>query len=116
MGLAPTIKTTQIKHKTMDTTSELINETVIARIDRAGVFMGTLAHIDSDIVRLFNVRRIYYWQGALSVTDMASNGIKSGKVTLPAAAVEFETKNVVELVLASDEATARIKAIEPWTA
>lgn len=96
--------------------SALIGKAIIARIDKAGVFHGILDYKDADITRMTDVRRIYYWQGPLSVTDMACNGINSGKVTLPAAAVEFETKNVVELVLASDEATARIKAIKPWTA
>lgn len=53
----------------METKSTLINETVIARIERACVFMGILAHIDSDIVRLTNVRRIYSWQGAKNLAN-----------------------------------------------
>lgn len=99
----------------METKSALINETVIARIDRAGVFMGTLAHIDSDIVRLTTVRRIYYWQGALSVTDMASNGIKGGKVTKPCDVVEFNRSALTEINKCSDKAAKCITAIKPWT-
>ena len=99
----------------MKTKSTLINETVIARIDRAGVFMGTLAHIDSDIVRLTNVRRIYYWHGALSATDMASNGIKGGKVTKPCEVVEFNRSALVEINKCSDKAAECITAIMPWS-
>lgn len=101
--------------ETKKTKSALINETVIARIERAGVFMGILAHIDSDIVRLTNVRRIYYWEGALSVTDMASNGIKSGKVTKPCEVVEFNRTALVEINKCSDKAAECITAIKPWS-
>lgn len=99
----------------METKTSLANQTVIARIDRAGVFMGTLAHIDSDIVRLTNVRRIYYWQGALSVTDIASNGIKSGKVTKPCDVVEFNRSGLVEINKCSDKAAKCITEIKPWS-
>lgn len=99
----------------MNTNSALINETVIARIERAGVFMGTLAHIDSDIVRLINVRRIYSWQGALSVTDMASNGIKGGKITKPCDVVEFNRAALIEINKCSDKAVECITAIKPWS-
>ena len=98
----------------METKSALTNETVIARIDRAGVFMGTLAHIDSDIVRLTNVRRIYYWQGALSVTDMANNGIEGGKVTKPCEVVEFNRSGLIEINKCSNKAAKCITKIKPW--
>lgn len=101
--------------ETKKTKSALINETVIARIERAGVFMGILTHIDSDIVRLTNVRRIYYWEGALSVTDMASNGIKSGKVSKPCELVEFNRTALVEINKCSDKAAECITAIKPWS-
>jgi hypothetical protein len=32
--------------------TELLGKKIIARIDRAGVFHGTLDHIDNDIMRL----------------------------------------------------------------
>lgn len=99
----------------MKTNSALINETVIARIERAGVFMGTLAHIDSDIVRLTNVRRIYSWQGALSVTDIASNGIKGGRITKPCDVVEFNRSALIEINKCSDKAAECITAIKPWS-
>lgn len=100
----------------MGTKSKLINKTVIARIERAGVFMGVLDHIDGDIVRLKDVRRIYYWEGALSVTDMAVNGITSGKVTVAVGVAEFNRSELVELNECTEEAVEKIKAITPWRA
>lgn len=100
----------------MKAKSELINKTVIARIERAGVFMGVLDYIDGDIVRLKDVRRIYYWMGALSVTDMAVNGIKSGKVTAAVGVAEFNRSALVELNECTEKAIKKIKDIEPWRA
>jgi hypothetical protein len=94
--------------------TELLGKKIIARIDRAGVFHGTLDHIDNDIMRLKDARRIYYWNGALSVTDMAANGITGGKVTVPVTTVEFMSDKIVELNECSEEASKSIEAIKPW--
>ena len=94
--------------------TSLLNKKIIARIDRAGVFHGTLDYIDGEIVRLKDARRIYYWNGALSVTDIAAKGITGGKVTIPITTVEFMSDKIVELNECSAEATKSIEAIRPW--
>lgn len=97
--------------------TSLIGKKIIARIDRAGVFHGTLAAKDAETTTMTDVRRIYYWRGALSVTDMSVTGVKAGsKVTVPAKRVEFETTKVVELIECTDEASKSIESIEPWKA
>lgn len=96
------------------TNSKLINETVIARINYAGVFMGVLDYVDDDIVRLTDVRRIYRWRGALSVTDMAKNGLIGGEITEPCAMVEFNRQNLIEINKCSEDAVNSIKQIKPW--
>ena len=94
--------------------TSLLNKKIIARIDRAGVFHGTLDYIDNEIIRLKDARRIYYWNGALSVTDIAAKGITGGKVTIPVSTVEFMSGKIVELNECSDEATKSIESIKPW--
>lgn len=94
--------------------SELIGKKIIARIDRAGVFHGTLDHIDNDIIRMTGTRRIYYWNGALSVTDMAANGLTGGKISAPVSKVEFMTDKVVELNECSVEASRIIESVKVW--
>ena len=94
--------------------SELIGKKIIARIERAGVFHGTLDCIDKEVIRLKDARRIYYWNGALSVTDMAAKGITGGKVTIPVTTVEFLSNKIVELNECSDDATKSIESIKPW--
>ena len=94
--------------------TELLNKKVIARIERAGVFHGTLDYIDNEIMRLKDARRIYYWEGALSVTDMASRGLTGGKVSVPVSKVEFLTSKVTELNECSSDASRSIEAIRVW--
>lgn len=94
--------------------TSLLNKQIIARIDRAGVFHGTLDHIDNDIMRLKDARRIYYWEGALSVTDMAANGLRAGKISAPVTTVEFMTSKVVELNECTNEASRSIESIKVW--
>ena len=94
--------------------TSLLNKKIIARIDRAGVFHGTLDHIDNEIIRLKDARRIYYWNGALSVTDIAAKGITGGRVTIPVSTVEFMSVKIVELNECSDESTKSIESIKPW--
>ena len=96
----------------MNTT--LLNKRLIARIDRAGVFHGTLDYIHNEIIRLKDARRIYYWNGALSVTDMAAKGITGGKVTVPVTTVEFMSDKIVELNECSEDASKAIEEIKPW--
>ena len=94
--------------------TELLGKKIIARIDSAGVFHGTLDHIDGEIIRLKNARRIYYWNGALSVTNIAAKGITGGKVTIPVSTVEFMSNKIVELNECSEEASKSIETIKPW--
>ena len=94
--------------------TSLLNKKIIARIDRAGVFHGTLDFIDNEIIRLKDARRIYYWNGALSVTDIAAKGITGGKLTIPVSTVEFMSDKIVELNECSDEASKSIESIKPW--
>ena len=94
--------------------TELINKEIIARIERAGVFHGTLDYLDAEIIRMKDVRRIYSWEGALSVTDMAVNGISRGKITPPVSVVEFMSNNIIELNKCSEKATRSIESIQTW--
>lgn len=53
-----------------------LNKKVIIRADRAGVFYGTIIRKDGDEVELRNCRRIWYWNGAASLSELALSGVK----------------------------------------
>ena len=47
-----------------------IGKYVIVRGDRSGVFAGTLATRDGREVQLTDCRRIWYWEGAASISQL----------------------------------------------
>ena len=52
----------------------LTGKYVIVRCDRAGVFAGTLAERSGREVKLTDCRRIWYWAGAASISQLAVDG------------------------------------------
>lgn len=66
---------------------EKINEIIktkqpcIFRCDRAGVFFGELANYDGTTLtaEIRNARRLWYWDGAASLSQLALEGVKAPK-------------------------------------
>ena len=63
----------------MKAIERLIGKRVIIRSDRAGVFYGTLGEVvpcgDKYTTELMNVRRVWYWDGAATLTQLAEEGV-----------------------------------------
>lgn len=51
-----------------------IGKKVLIRGDRSGVEFGTLVAYDGQEVTLHNARRIWYWDGAASLSQLAKDG------------------------------------------
>ena len=47
----------------------------IVRADRAGVFYGEIAERRGSEVDMVNFRRLWYWDGAASLSQMALEGV-----------------------------------------
>lgn len=47
----------------------------IIRADKAGVFMGKISFIEGTTIGVNAIRRLYYWSGALDVTQLAKQGV-----------------------------------------
>ena len=56
------------------TTNNNIGKKVIIRGNRSGVEFGTLVAQDGSEVTLANARRIWYWDGAASLSQLATDG------------------------------------------
>lgn len=60
------------------TQSALIGQRVIVRATEAGVFFGTLEHVDGRMVRLSDCRRLWQWfsgGGEISLSGVARHGL-----------------------------------------
>jgi hypothetical protein len=103
----------------MKAIEKLIGKRVIIRADRAGVFYGTLAEVENNgdklQVELRNLRRLWYWDGACSLTQLAEEGTKKPdacKFTIRQASAVII--GVIEIIPCSDVACKSIEAVEEW--
>lgn len=94
-----------------------INDYCMVRAADAGVFAGTLAEVSGDVVRLTDARRIYYWQGAATLSELATRGtsIPSG-CKFPAAVPVVTVRGWVEIIPITPEARATIDSVPIWSA
>lgn len=65
----------------MDLAKDFIGKKVLVRSYDAGVYFGTLEDVEGESAKLSNVRNIWQWQGATCLSQIANDGIKSGKVS-----------------------------------
>mgnify|MGYP001571952049 CR=1 FL=1 len=63
----------------------MIGKFVVIRTYSAGVHFGTLEEMEGQVVRLSNARRLWSWSGALSLSEVAMDGItiNSSKISVP---------------------------------
>jgi hypothetical protein len=89
---------------------------VIIRSSNAGVFAGELAVRDDTnrLVMLRNAIRIWYWDGAFTLSQIAMEGVskpQNCKFSVPVA--EHEIFEVIEIMPTTAVAEAIIKGVEP---
>ena len=87
----------------------------IIRADRAGVFYGEISERRGSEVDLTNVRRLWYWDGACSLSQLAVEGTKAPDnckftVTVPSMTV----LGVIEVIPCTDEAVKSIDGVKEW--
>lgn len=95
----------------------MMNEKVLVRGDKSGVFFGTLAAKEGSEVTLKNCRRIWYWNGAASLSQLALEGAKKPEeckftVTVP----EMVILDAIEIIPCSPEAILNIEGVKVWKA
>lgn len=95
--------------------SDLIGKCVIVRCDRAGVFFGELAQRDGQEVELKNARRLWYWNGAASISQIAAEGVKKPnecKFTMPVESIIL--LEAIEIIPCTVKAIDNIEAVKVW--
>lgn len=93
-----------------------IGKKVIVRAAEAGVFFGTLAEKEGNEVELTDCRRLWYWDGAASLSQLALDGVKAPQnckftVVVP----QLVILNVIELIPCSEAAIKNIESVKVWS-
>ena len=91
------------------------NKKVIIRSDRAGVFFGTLKEKNGSEVTLTDCRRIWYWEGAASISQLAVTGtVCPSGCKFTVAVPEITVLGVIEIIPCTDEAITSIEGVPVW--
>lgn len=92
-----------------------IGKKVIIRGDRSGVEFGTLVAYKGREVTLHNARRIWYWDGASTLSQLAKDGTKNPENCKFTVYVDSITiLDAVEIIPCTDKAIKSIEGVEEW--
>ena len=95
--------------------NEMIGKKVIVRGDRSGVFFGTLAEKQGQEVVLTGCRRLWYWEGACSISQLAVDGTKDpNDCKFTVAADEIGILDAIEIIPCTDKAVRSIEGVKEW--
>lgn len=90
----------------------------IIRTYSAGVWFGNIQKLDGTVAIVTNARRIWYWAGAASLSQLATEGTKtpnSCKFTVTITDEEgVYLPQVIEVLPCTKEAVENIKAVKEW--
>lgn len=98
-----------------ETTSREEKPYVIVRTYSAGVFAGTLESRNGREVVLTNARRLWYWSGASSLSQLAMEGVKNpDDCRFPCEVSRVELLEAIEILDVTSEARQSIKDVKVW--
>ena len=88
---------------------------VIIRADRAGVFYGEIKERNSSEVVMTNVRRLWYWDGAASLSQLATEGVtRPGNCKFTVTVEEMTIMGVIEIIPCTKKAEESIDSVAVW--
>lgn len=95
--------------------TNFVGRKVIIRGDRSGVFFGTLVEKDGKEVALINCRRLWYWDGAASISQLATEGtVKPHNCKFTVTLDEIVITDAIEIIPCTDKAIASIEGVREW--
>lgn len=89
----------------------------IVRTFSAGVFAGFIERREGREVTMRDARRLWYWEGAASLSQLANEGVKKPKsCKFPPAVDKVVLLEAIEILDVTAEAKANIEAVPEWKA
>jgi hypothetical protein len=89
---------------------------VIVRTYSAGVFFGILVSRKGQEVVMKNARRIWYWKGAASLSQLAMEGTKCpSECKFPCAVSRVELTQAIEILDTTPTARKSLEGVSIWS-
>ena len=90
---------------------------VLVRTHSAGVFVGEMVSRKGREVVLKNARRIWYWAGAATLSELAMRGTSQpSKCRFPMPAASILLTEAIEIIPMTAVAVKSLDAVPVWTA
>ena len=87
----------------------------IVRTFSAGVFAGNLVERNGKEGTVKNARRIWYWDGAASLSQLAMDGTSApGNCKFPCPVNEVVLTEIIEIISCTKKAEKSIKGVPVW--
>ncbi len=114
-----TIKVNGVEYVRLDSCAKaspaLCDDYFIVRTYSAGVFAGQIKSRQGAECVMVNARRLWYWKGAASLSQLATEGVKCPEeCKFPCEVPEVTLTGVVEVLRCTEAAQESIKAVAVW--
>jgi len=87
----------------------------LIRCDRSGAFAGYLKKLDGQQAVILEARRIFYWSGAASLSQLAIDGTsKPNECKFPEAVSEIIVTDCIEVLTVTEKAKESIAKVKVW--
>lgn len=88
---------------------------VVVRTYSAGCFAGYLKRRDGKEVELVQARRLWYWKGAASLSQLAMEGVSCpSECKFPVAVESIVLTEAIEIINATEAARKSIEGVPEW--
>ena len=95
--------------------STMLNKKVIVRTYSAGVFYGVLVQKDGREGVVSNARRLWYWSGAASLSQLAVDGtVNPSACKFPEPVPNIELTEIIEVLETTEKAQSSIEGVPVW--
>ena len=89
--------------------------TYIVRCAKAGVFFGGIKAREGNVVTMTEVRKLWYWDGAAAVEQLAVDGTKNpGGCKFTVMVPEMVLTGAIQILACTDKAAESLAAVGEW--
>lgn len=93
----------------------VIGKYCVVRGENFGVFAGTVEQVEGNKVLLRNARRLWYWDGAASLSQLAMVGVKvPGNCKFTVRVESIVLLGAIEIIPATEAARVCIEEVPEW--
>ena len=87
----------------------------IVRCDRAGVFFGAIRERSGTEAVMTNVRKLWYWDGAAAVEQLAADGTSApGDCKFTVTVPEMVVTGVIQVIPCTEKAASSLGSVKEW--